>query len=96
MSSEQLLTPPSKSKASLSDRLMPKAWARSMILKHLGTMQRGQLVIKESGEKTVYGDQSDNVPKILSKNALAQLFKEKSTAEIFEKFKILYILKNFL
>jgi cyclopropane-fatty-acyl-phospholipid synthase len=61
MSSEQLLTPPSKSKASLSDRLMPKAWARSMILKHLGTMQRGQLVIKENGEKTVYGDQSDNV-----------------------------------
>jgi hypothetical protein len=55
MSSEQLLTPPSKSKASLSDRLMPKAWARSMILKHLGTMQRGQLVIKENGEKTVYG-----------------------------------------
>ena len=61
MSSEQLLTPPSKSKASLSDRLMPKAWARSMILKHLGTMQRGQLVIKENGEKTIYGDQSDNV-----------------------------------
>jgi len=61
MSSEQLLTPPSKSKASLSDRLMPKAWARSMILKHLSTMQRGQLVIKENGEKTVYGDQSDNV-----------------------------------
>jgi len=61
MSSEQSLTPPSKSKASLSDRLMPKAWARSMILKHLGTMQRGQLVIKENGEKTVYGDQSDNV-----------------------------------
>ena len=61
MSSEQLLTPPSKSKASLSDRLMSKAWARSMILKHLGTMQRGQLVIKENGEKTVYGDQSDNV-----------------------------------
>lgn len=61
MSSEQLLTPPSKSKASLSDRLMPKAWARSMILKHLGTMQRGQLVIKENGEKIVYGDQSDNV-----------------------------------
>ena len=61
MTSEQLLTPPSKSKASLSDRLMPKAWARSMILKHLGTMQRGQLVIKENGEKTVYGDQSDNV-----------------------------------
>lgn len=60
MSSEQLLTPPSKSKASLSDRLMPKAWARSMILKHLSTMQRGQLVIKENGEKTVYGDQSDN------------------------------------
>ena len=61
MSSEQLLTPPSKSKASLSDRLMPKAWARSMILKHLGTMQRGQLVIKENGEETIYGDQSDNV-----------------------------------
>ena len=61
MSSEQLLTPPSKSKASLSDRLMPKAWARSMILKHLSTMQRGQLVIKENGEKMVYGDQSDNV-----------------------------------
>lgn len=61
MSSEQLLTPPSKSKVSLSDRLMPKAWARSMILKHLSTMQRGQLVIKENGEKTVYGDQSDNV-----------------------------------
>ena len=61
MSSEQLLTPPSKSKASLSDRLMPKAWARSMILKHLGTMQRGQLIIEENGEKTIYGDQSDNV-----------------------------------
>ena len=61
MSSEQLLTQPNKIKASLSDRLMPKAWARSMILKHLGTMQRGQLVIEENGEKTTYGDQSDNV-----------------------------------
>ncbi|MDA8962547.1 cyclopropane-fatty-acyl-phospholipid synthase family protein [Pseudomonadales bacterium] len=61
MSSEQLLTQPNKIKASLSDRLMPKAWARSMILKHLGTMQRGQLVIEENGEKTSYGDQSDNV-----------------------------------
>ena len=61
MSSEQLLTQPNKSKASLSDRLMPKAWARSMILQHLGTMQRGQLVIEENGEKTSYGDQSDNV-----------------------------------
>lgn len=38
-------------------------------------------------QKVIGGDPSDNVPKILSKNALAQLFKEKSTAEIFEKFK---------
>jgi len=61
MSSEQLLPQSTKNKASLSDRLMPKAWARSMILQHLGTMQRGQLVIEENGEKTIYGDQSDNV-----------------------------------
>jgi len=61
MSSEQLLPQSTKNKASLSDRLMPKAWARSMILQHLGTMQRGQLIIEESGEKTIYGDQSDNV-----------------------------------
>ena len=61
MSNEQLLPQSTKSKASLSDRLMPKAWARSMILQHLGTMQRGQLVIEENGEKTIYGDQSDNV-----------------------------------
>ena len=61
MSSEQLLPQSTKNKASLSDRLMPKAWARSMILQHLGTMQRGQLVIEENGEKTIYGDQSDTV-----------------------------------
>ena len=61
MSSEQLLPQPTKSKASLSDRLMPKAWARSMILQHLGTMQRGQLIIEENGEKIIYGDQSDTV-----------------------------------
>ncbi len=38
-------------------------------------------------QKVIGGDPSDNIPKILAKNALTKLFKEKSTAEIFEKFK---------
>ena len=38
-------------------------------------------------QKVIGGDPSDNIPKLLSKNALSQLFKDKSTEEIFEKFK---------
>mgnify|MGYP001601582768 CR=1 FL=1 len=61
MSSEQLLTPTIKNKPSLFGRLAPKTWARALILKHLSTMQRGQLIIEEAGIKTIYGDQSDKV-----------------------------------
>ena len=61
MSNEQLSVPPKSNKTSWLGRLTPKAWARSLIIKHLGTMQRGQLIIEENGTRSIYGDQSDQV-----------------------------------
>lgn len=61
MSSDQLLTAPLKNQLSLSDRLKPKHWARAAIRKNLASMCRGQLILEESGEKTVYGDLSEGV-----------------------------------
>ncbi|MDA8694132.1 cyclopropane-fatty-acyl-phospholipid synthase family protein [Pseudomonadales bacterium] len=61
MSSDQLLTAPVKNQLSLSDRLKPKHWARAAIRKNLASMRRGQLVLEENGEKTVYGDLSEDV-----------------------------------
>ena len=61
MSSDQLLTAPVKNQLSLSDRLKPKHWARAAIRKNLASMRRGQLILEENGEKTVYGDLSEDV-----------------------------------
>ena len=61
MSSDQLLTAPVKNQLSLSDRLKPKHWARAAIRKNLASMRRGQLILEENGEKTVYGDLSEGV-----------------------------------
>ena len=61
MSSDQLLTAPVKNQLSLSDRLKPKHWARAAIRKNLASMRRGQLIFEENGEKTVYGDLSEDV-----------------------------------
>ena len=61
MSNEQLSVPSKSNKSSWLGRLAPKAWARSLIIKHLGTMRRGQLIIEENGKQSIYGDQSDQV-----------------------------------